>query len=81
MTDLPSGTLSFAPLYACPFSLPVMLAGTEGTLSCSGTPQQYSFSIAFGSLSLPAGGLSVNGKAYPGAVDYTAGDAPLTWAA
>ena len=83
VTDLPSGTLSFAPVYPCPFTLPALLLGTEGSIACSGAPgaQTYSFSLAFGSLRLPAGGLSVNGKAYAGAVDMTAGDAPLTWAA
>ena len=75
--DLPAGTLSFAPLYACPLSLPFGLVGGEGTLSfdASGT---HTLSLAFGTLALPAGGLSVNGKAFSGAVDLVGGQS-VTW--
>jgi non-lysosomal glucosylceramidase len=76
-TNLPSGTLSFAPLYSCPMNLPFGLVGGEGTVSCeaSGT---YTLSLAFGTLTLPAGGLSVNGKAYAGAVTLFGGQS-VTW--
>jgi hypothetical protein len=75
--NIPAGTLSFAPLYPCPFALPFGLVGREGSVSCdaSGT---YTLSLAFGSLSLPAGGLSVNGKAYANAVSLTGGQS-VSW--
>jgi hypothetical protein len=76
-TDLPAGSLSFAPLYACPMSLPFGLVGGEGTVSCD-TSGTYTLSLAFGTLTLPAGGLSVSGKAYNGAVNITAGQA-ISW--
>lgn len=76
-TDLPGGTLSFAPRYACPYTLPLLLAGTTGAVACDGAGQ-YSVSVAFGSLSLPAGGLSVSGSPYPGAVALSAGGS-VSW--
>lgn len=75
--DIPSGTLSFAPLYNCPFSLPFVALGREGTLSCANT-NTYTLALAFGDLILPAGGLSVNGKAYPNAVSLSGGQS-VTW--
>jgi len=66
-TDLPAGTLSFAPLYACPLALPFGIAGGEGTLSCD-AGGQWTLALAFGNLTLPAGGLSAGGRAYAGAV-------------
>jgi non-lysosomal glucosylceramidase len=80
-TDLAAGTLSFAPAYPCPFNLPVVSAGLEGTLSCAlGAPMggTYTLALAFGTLSLPAGGLSANGRTYPGAVALAAGQA-VSW--
>ena len=71
--SIPAGTLTFAPLVPCPFSLPWAARGREGTLSCapSGT---YTLSLAFGAeLALPAGGLSVSGKAYAQALALQAG--------
>jgi len=76
-TDIPSGKLSFAPKYPCPYTLPLLLAGTTGTVSCSGTAS-YSVNIAFGALNLPAGGLSVSGSVYPGKVALTAGQS-VSW--
>lgn len=76
-TNIPAGQLSFAPLYACPFNLPALLAGTTGTISCDAT-EQYTMALAFGSLQLPAGGLSVNGKACPVPVQLTAGQS-ISW--
>jgi len=76
-TDLPAGTLSFAPLYPCPMSLPFGLAGGEGTISCDagGT---WTLALAFGNLTLPVGGLSASGKAFAGAVSLGGGQS-VSW--
>ena len=75
-TDLVAGTLSFAPAYACPFKLPALAAGVTGTISCDS--DTYTLAIAFGSLELPAGGLSVNGRAHEAAVSLGPGDS-VSW--
>jgi len=75
-TNIPRGTLSFSPVYPCPFNLPLLIANCTGIVSC--TNNEYMVSISFGSLSLPAGGLSVNGRAYPKAVSLVAGGS-ITW--
>ena len=76
-TNLPAGTLTFAPVYACPFNLPFGLVGGEGTLSCDAVGT-HTLSLAFGTLTLPTGGLSVNGKAYDQAVDLVGGQ-EVSW--
>lgn len=76
-TDIPGGRLSFAPVYPCPFNLPALLADTTGTISCDATGQ-YTLALAFGSLQLPAGGLSVNGKSCSDSVQLTAGQS-ISW--
>ena len=73
-TDLGSGRLSFDPLYACPFEEPLLLAGRTGTVSCDEAGGRFTVALAFGELELPAGGLSVNGRAFPGAVSLAAGE-------
>jgi non-lysosomal glucosylceramidase len=75
--DLPGGTLSFAPTLPCPMQLPVMAAALEGTLQCDGSGR-FTLAVAFGTLQLPAGGLSASGRAYAGAVDLGPGEA-LSW--
>ena len=77
MTNIPGGSLTFAPLYDCPFNLPLLLAGTTGTIACNAAGA-YTVSIMFGSLTLPAGGLSIAGSAYPTPVDLAAGDS-ISW--
>ena len=77
VTDLIGRQLSFAPLYACPFNVPMLLAGRTGTVSCD-AEGVFTVALAFGSLQLPAGGLSVNGRAYPRAVSLEGGEA-VTW--
>lgn len=76
-TNLPAGQLSFAPVVPAPYMLPVLLYGTTGTLSrtSSGT---ITLSLAFGSLTLPAGGLSVSGSTYASAVALSAGQS-VSW--
>jgi hypothetical protein len=75
-TDLPRGLLTFAPLYTCPFEVSVLLARVTGTLRCANS--KYTLTVHFGELTLPAGGLAVNGRAYGSAVHLTAGQA-VTW--
>ncbi len=79
-TNLPAGTLTFKPVYPCPFALPAMLYNVEASVSCdlaAGAPT-FSLAVAFGTLALPAGGLAVNGVAYAGAVNLAAGDS-VSW--
>jgi hypothetical protein len=75
--DLPGGKLSFAPQYPAPFSLPLLLAGTTGTVSADAAGR-YTVAVSFGSLQLPAGGLSVSGRAYAGAVSLVGGQS-VSW--
>jgi hypothetical protein len=75
--DISSGTLSFAPLYPCPFSLPFLALGREGTISCVNT-NTYTLALAFGDLQLPSGGLSISGKVYPNAVSLSGGQS-VSW--
>ena len=76
---LHKGILSFNPPFSqtCPFSYPLALAGTLGTVACDSTGV-YNVSIAFGTLQLPAGGLSVNGKAYLNGVSLSKGES-VSW--
>ncbi len=74
---LPAGSLTFAPVLACPLNLPMLLAATTGTLACDAAGT-FTLSLAFGSLTLPPGGLVANGRAYPGAVDLGPGGS-VTW--
>jgi hypothetical protein len=76
-TNLPAGTLSFAPLYACPMQLPFGMVGIEGTIACDAS-SKFTLSVAFGHLVVPAGGLSAAGKAYAQAVDLGKGQS-VSW--
>jgi len=77
-TDVVGGSLTFSPRYPCPYTLPLLLAGTTGTISCAAGPT-YTVAIAFGTLSLPAGGLSISGSTYPGgAIALQAGQS-VSW--
>jgi hypothetical protein len=80
-SDIAHGSLEFAPLYAPPFVLPLLLPGTTGTVAAqpdvtSGTT--FTVSIAFGQLTLPAGGLVVNGVPYPRSFALASGDS-VSW--
>jgi len=77
-TNVAAGLLSFDPVYACPFSLPVLLQGVEGTLSCGADGAQHTLALAFGRLALPAGGVSVAGRACAAAVRLGPGES-VTW--
>jgi hypothetical protein len=74
--DIPGGKLSFAPKIPCPFDAPLLLAGTTGHVQCNNNV--FNVSISFGSLSLPAGGLSINNIPYPQPVNLVAGGY-VTW--
>ena len=75
--DLSHGRLSLSPYFAAPYVLPVLLAGVEGSIA-SDAKGQFTLNIAFGTLKLPAGGLSVDGVAYTKAVDMKGGDV-ISW--
>jgi non-lysosomal glucosylceramidase len=78
--NLPNGTLAFDPVYPCPYTLPVLLLGVEGTLVCTGSTAapDYTLALAFGSLQLPAGGLSAAGKVNAAPVSLEAGQS-VSW--
>jgi len=75
-TNIPGGSLKFNPVYDCPFNVPLLIVNTTGVVSCSNG--MYKVSISYGKLSLPANGLSVNGKPYPQVVSLVAGQS-VTW--
>lgn len=77
LTNLPNGTLSFTPVYACPFALPFAMVGREGNIGCDSTGT-YTLSLGFGTLNLPANGLSINNKPYPNTVNLIAGQS-VSW--
>ena len=78
MPDLPSGKLSLAPKYPAPYGpMPVLIAGVEASIA-SEAKGKYTLYVAFGSLVLPAGGLSVDGVVYEKAVNLHAGES-VSW--
>eukprot|EP00048_Salpingoeca_helianthica_P016203 m.230998 g.230998 ORF g.230998 m.230998 type:complete len:1044 (-) comp18208_c0_seq1:66-3197(-) len=76
--DMPRGKLTFTPAYACPFNVPLLLVNTTGLVSCD-IQNTYTLEVRFGSLTLPAGGLSVQGKVYPAPLHLGPGE-KVTWA-
>jgi non-lysosomal glucosylceramidase len=76
-TRLDKGALAFAPLFEPPFVLPVLLLGMEATLEANAT--SWRLAVAFGSLRLPAGGLSAGADVCADAVDLGPGDS-VAWA-
>lgn len=81
-TDVPGGRLTFAPAGGLcagggAFSFPWFTAGVGGTVSRA-AGGAATFTVAFGSLVLPPGGLAVCGSAYAGAVDLGPGGS-VTW--
>ena len=76
LTNIPQGSLTFSPVYPCPFNLPLLLANTTGIVSCANNT--YSVFLAFGSLSLPANGLIVNKRPYPFVVSLQGGQS-ISW--
>lgn len=76
-TDLPNGKLSFSPVYDAPYTVPLLLAGTLGTVSAA-AEGTITVAIKFGTLDLPAGGLVVGGRVCPYAVYLTKGES-FSW--
>ena len=76
-TNMPNGSLSFAPRLPCPMQLPMNAAALTGTIACDAAGT-WTLAVAFGSLQLPAGGLSAGGRAYAGAVDLGPGGS-VSW--
>ena len=79
-SNIPGGGLSFSPpalQTGTPFAFPWFLAGTIGSVAvdAAGT---CTFSVSFGSVTLPAGGLSVYGTAYSQPLSLSAGQS-VSW--
>ena len=74
---MPRGRLSFEPMFAPPYVLPLLILNCEGSIRAA-TNGTFEVSVAFGSLVLPAGGLSVGGVPCPRAVQLSAGES-LAW--
>ena len=80
-------TLQIDPMFAPPFTVPVLLAGCEASLRAAtvagGSGTQFTLRVAFGQLQLPAGSLRVCGVAHAGAVDIVESDdealSALSW--
>lgn len=75
--DMAQGKLWLTPRFKPPYVVPVLLSGLEASLA-SRAAGSYTLSVAFGQLALPAGGLVVEGVAYPHAVNLTAGQS-VSW--
>lgn len=76
--DLPAGKLTFVPRFPPPYTLPVLIAGVEGTLTRAVAGGAYTLEVAFGSLSLPKGGLIADDTACMQAVSLSAGES-ISW--
>ena len=74
---LQRGELALRPLFAPPYEVPVLLLGTEATIAADASGR-LTLAVAFGQISLPAGGLVVNGLPYPQAVSLGAGES-ISW--
>ena len=75
--DLTAGKLTLAPKFKAPYVVPVLLSGVEGSLT-SDQDGEYTLNIAFGKLTLPAGGLVADGIPYMQRVELAAGDS-ISW--
>ena len=78
VVDMAEGKLSLAPMFPAPYKMPLLISNCEGSISQAKAKGAYTLEIAFGSLKLPAGGLSVSGVAYEKAVDLEAGGS-ISW--
>jgi len=79
-TNLHKGVLSLKPRFQPPYVLPVLLMNCEATLEATLNSNgiMYRLAVAFGEVSIPAGGLVVNDVPYKGAVALKAGEA-IAW--
>jgi non-lysosomal glucosylceramidase len=74
-TDLPKGVLEFSPKLQPPFTLPVLIPNTFGSISAtplSNGQTSYTLTLVIGNLSLNE--LAINNVKYPGSVKITAGE-------
>ena len=86
VVDMAKGRLHFSPMFPPPYTMPLLISNCEGSISqakpngtitldiaslCFAT---ITLDIAFVSLKVPAGGLSVGGVSYAKPVDLKAGD-------
>lgn len=72
------GKLSLSPMFSAPYTMPLLISNCEGSISQAKANGKITLDIAFGSLKLPAGGLSVGGVAYDKSVDLAAGGS-ISW--
>ena len=77
--NLMEGKLSFTPVINPPYTVPMLLAGITGTVSRDNN-NGITVTVAFGTLSLPAGGLTVDGSSYPNSVNLGPGQS-ISWTA
>jgi len=74
-TDLSKGVLQFSPKLQPPFTLPVLIPNTFGSISAtplSNGQTSYTLTLVIGNLSLNE--LAINNVKYPGSVKITAGE-------
>jgi hypothetical protein len=73
-TDLSKGVLLFSPKLRTPYTLPVLIPNTFGSINAtqlSNGQTSYTFTLTIGSLSLNQ--LAINNVKYPGSVNLVAG--------
>jgi hypothetical protein len=68
------GRLHFSPMFPPPYTMPLLISNCEGSISQAKPNGTITLDIAFVSLKVPAGGLSVGGVSYAKPVDLKAGD-------
>ena len=78
VVDMADGKLSLAPMFPAPYTMPLLISNCEGSISQAQPNGKITLDIAFGSLKLPAGGLSVGGVVYEKAVDLEPGES-ISW--
>ena len=83
VVDMPNGELRLAPAFPPPYTMPVLISGCEGSITAAASSDggggvEYTLAVAFGSLKLPAGGLSVHGAKFSAPVDLAAGQS-VSW--
>jgi hypothetical protein len=78
VVDMAEGKLSLSPMFPPPYTMPLLISNCEGSVSQAQANGKITLDIAFGSLKLPAGGLSVGGVTYEKSVDLAAGGS-ISW--
>ena len=78
VVDMAKGRLQFSPMFPPPYTMPLLISNCEGSISQAKPNGTITLDIAFVSLKVPAGGLSVGGVSYAKPVDLKAGDS-ISW--